>query len=133
MKPEFADALAAADEALSDARSILSINIWKQAARMAYHAQFHAAQAFIFERSDTVAKTHKGVHREFHRLAKAESTFPLGFARDLSDAYRHKDAADYDTASAKPGSEPGAQEAIAIAERFVAAVRQALGALAPPP
>ena len=50
MKPETADFLSAADIALSKARRILAIDIPDEAARHAYFAQFHAAQALIFER-----------------------------------------------------------------------------------
>jgi uncharacterized protein (UPF0332 family) len=85
----------------------------------------------IFERANIVAKTHKGVHHEFHRMAKAEPTFPPGFAGDLSDAYRYKEAADYETASANPATQAVAQDAIATAERFVSLVRQALSTTAP--
>jgi uncharacterized protein (UPF0332 family) len=72
MKPQTQAFLAAADEALSDGNTILKVNVPRQAARLAYYAQFHAAQALIFERTDKVAKTHKGVDREFHKIAKDE-------------------------------------------------------------
>ena len=49
MKRQTAAYLTSADEALSDARRILAIGIPRQAARLAYYAQFHAAQALIFE------------------------------------------------------------------------------------
>jgi uncharacterized protein (UPF0332 family) len=58
MKPQAAAYLASAEEALADAKQSLAINIPRQAARLAYYAQFHAAQALIFERTDKVAKTH---------------------------------------------------------------------------
>ena len=70
MTPESSHYLCAADEALSDARANLSINIPRQAARLAYQAQFHAAQAMIFERTTKNAKTHKGVARQFHKLCR---------------------------------------------------------------
>jgi uncharacterized protein (UPF0332 family) len=56
MKAETAAYLANAAEALKDAQAILAICIPRQAARLAYYAQFHAAQALIFERTDKVAK-----------------------------------------------------------------------------
>jgi uncharacterized protein (UPF0332 family) len=49
--PETAAYLASAAQALTDAKAILAINIPRQAARLAYYAQFHAAQAFIFDLS----------------------------------------------------------------------------------
>ena len=60
MTPETSDFLVAAERALSNARNILAIDIPDQAARLAYYAQFHAAQALIFERTAKISKTHKG-------------------------------------------------------------------------
>ncbi len=127
MKPETANFLAASDEALSDARRILSIAIPRQAARLAYYAQFHAAQALIFERMGKISKTHKGVNKEFHRLAKAETTFPPSLATELTKAYSYKDHADYDIDFDEPITVALAGDAIGTAERFVASVRHALG------
>ena len=126
MKPETAAFLVAADEALSDARTILTVKIWRQVARLAYYAQFHAAQALIFERTDKIAKTHKGVNKEFHRLLRAESAFPPHFATQLTVAYAYKEHADYDTDFTEPITKAVADDSIDTAERFVRAVRQAL-------
>ena len=64
MKPETAAFLVAADEALSDARTILSVKIWRQVARLAYYAQFHAAQALIFERTVPIRRGRPPCGRE---------------------------------------------------------------------
>ena len=53
MKPQ-TSAYLDSDEAIRDAKQILAINIPRQSARLAYYAQFHAAQALIFERTDKV-------------------------------------------------------------------------------
>ena len=126
MKPQTEAFLGAADEALSDARGNLSINIQRQAARLAYYAQFHAAQALIFERTDKITKTHKGVSREFHNLARAEPTLPPELGAKLSAAYYYKEVADYDTGTAPPITRPQARDAIVTAEQFVAVIRQVL-------
>jgi len=126
MKPQAASFLAAADRAISNARANLAINIPDQAARLAYYAQFHAAQALIFERTGKIGRSHKGVNKEFHRLAKAEATFPPGLAPQLSKAYRYKEIADYDTGAATPITPARAHDAIATAENFVAAIRALL-------
>jgi uncharacterized protein (UPF0332 family) len=126
VKAETSEALAVADRAIGNAESILSINIPDQAARLAYYAQFHAAQALIFERTGKVLKTHKGVHREFHRLAKDEPAVLLGLPSQLSRAYIFKELADYETGVMPPITQARAQDAIAIACGFVATVRQAL-------
>ena len=39
--------LAAANEALGNSQRVLAIDIPRQAGRLAYYAQFHAAQALI--------------------------------------------------------------------------------------
>ena len=126
MTPEASVYLTAAEEALSDARGNLSINIPRQAARLACYAQFHAAQAVIFERTGKIAKTHKGVGKQFHRLAAAEPALPQGFAASLSSAYRYKEIADYETGADGVVAPGEALAAITSAERFVAVVRQVL-------
>ena len=130
MKPQTSAYLDSADEAIRDAEQILAINIPRQAARLAYYAQFHAAQALIFERTDKVAKTHRGVDKEFHRLALAETTFPLSLAATLSAAYHFKKVADYETGPAGAVTAADADQAIAAAKHFVTLVR---GAITPQP
>ena len=130
MKPQTSAYLDSADEAIRDAKQILAINIPRQAARLAYYAQFHAAQALIFERTGKLAKTHKGVDKEFHRLALAEPTFTLGLAATLSAAYHFKEFADYETGPAGAVSIEDAAHAIAAAAQFVTSVRRAI---TPPP
>jgi uncharacterized protein (UPF0332 family) len=130
MKPETSAALDEADRALAAARGNLSIDFSDQAARLAYYAQFHAAQALIFERTGKVAKSHKGVNKEFHRLALAEATFPAGIAAQLTKAYDYKQIADYGISTATPITPTQASDAIVTAERFVAVIREAL---TPPP
>ena len=61
MMPEAADYLEKAQGDLADARKVSGIGLATVAARPAYFAAFHAAEAFIIERSGKVAKTHSGV------------------------------------------------------------------------
>jgi uncharacterized protein (UPF0332 family) len=68
--PEAADYLSKARDDLNDARKIAAIGLAKVAARSAYYAAFHAAEAFIVERTAKVAKTHSGLRSEFARLAR---------------------------------------------------------------
>ena len=128
MKPQTGAFLIAADRALSDARVVFTANLPHQAARLAYYAEFHSAQALIFERTGKIAKTHKGVGNQFHLLAQSETSLPPTLAADLSNAYKFKETADYDTIQATPITAAQATDAIATAERFVAAIRQALAA-----
>lgn len=61
---------------LVNARKIAAANIPEVAAREAYYAAFHAAECYIFEQTGNIAKTHKGVHSEFSRLAKDDLQVP---------------------------------------------------------
>jgi uncharacterized protein (UPF0332 family) len=60
--PEAGRYLDKARQSLAHAQAILAIELGEDAGRAAYLGAFHAAQAFIFERSNRVAKTHGGVH-----------------------------------------------------------------------
>ena len=65
MKPETAQYLDKARQALKEARATAGIELGEAAGRAAYLAVFHAAQAMIFERDAKVPKTHRGVHAQF--------------------------------------------------------------------
>ena len=127
MTPQASVYLVAAQEAISDANRILAIGILRQAARLAYYAQFYSAQALIFERTGKAAKTHKGVARQFHKLAAAEPALPRGIASDLPAAYRFKEIADYDIGSASGFTPDEVQDAISTAMRFVDSISRVLG------
>ena len=126
MKPETAAYLANAAEALKDAKAILAIRIPRQAARLAYYAQFHAAQALIFERTDRVAKTHRGVKIQFHKLANEDARLGPRLAGDLAATYHFKEAADYETGTESTISPEDANDAIRVAEHFAAAIKEVL-------
>jgi uncharacterized protein (UPF0332 family) len=60
--PEAADYLFKAHEYLDKARSLLEVmHSSDEAARAAYLAGFHAAQALVFERTTRIAKSHSGL------------------------------------------------------------------------
>lgn len=126
MKPKTAGYLAAAAKALVAARGNLTLNFAEQAARLAYYAQFHAAQALIFERTEQIAKTHKGVARLFHKLAKSETGLEARFPGDLTNFYQFKQIADYETGGDELVSLSDAAQAIVLADQFVAAVQSIL-------
>jgi len=126
MTPEAACYMDTAERALLDARAVLAANVPSQAARLAYQSQFHAAQALIFERTGKISKTHKGVDRQFHNLARGETYFPVGLAAELTRAYSFKENADYGTDPAALATPDEARGAIAVAEKFLAVIRQAL-------
>jgi uncharacterized protein (UPF0332 family) len=68
--PEAKDYLEKARAHLGDARKVAAIGLANSAARSAYYAAFHAAQALVFERTGKIAKTHSGVLGEFAKRAK---------------------------------------------------------------
>lgn len=126
MKPQTQAYLDSADQAIEHAGRILAINIPSQAARLAYYAQFYAAQGLIFERTNKIAKTHRGVDRQFHKLAMNEQGLTSDLAATLTASYHFKEVADYETGPAANVSREDASEAIAAADEFVAAVKRAL-------
>jgi uncharacterized protein (UPF0332 family) len=72
MKAETADYLTKARATLADAQQIAVLPLPHVAAREAYYAAYHAAEAYIFEQTGKVATTHRGVRGEFGRLARCE-------------------------------------------------------------
>jgi len=107
--PEAKDYLEKAREHLNDARKVAEIGLAGVAARSAYYAAFHTAQALIVERTGKIAKTHSGVRSELARLAKDTPGIGKIFPRFLAQAYLYKEAADY-------GVGPGANVTMAEAD-----------------
>ena len=101
-----------------EAASLLPL-LAEDAARNAYYAAFHAAQALIQERTAKNLKTHNGVHAEFHRLTRDDPSIDPSLRTFLSQAYEFKAIADYETASGNSVSAADAQAALAEAEEFV--------------
>jgi uncharacterized protein (UPF0332 family) len=83
--PEAADYIAKARNYLDKARDWLdAVHHGDEAARTAYLAAFHAAQALIFERTGKVAKTHRGVRTAFARLAEKDRRVDRTLTRFLA-------------------------------------------------
>ncbi len=124
MTPEAEDLLAKAHRMLSYARTILDAGVAPVAAREAYMAAFHAAQALIFERQGDVPRTHSGVHGIFGLLAKDEPRLGPSYGKLLPAAYDFKTISDYDT---EQSIEPAqAEAAIRKAGELIAAVEAVL-------
>jgi uncharacterized protein (UPF0332 family) len=124
--PEAERYLEKARQCLSNARAELGINLSNDARRNAYLAAFHAAQALIFERTGKVARTHRGVHSEFARLAKVESRIDNSFPVFLTQAYNLKAVADYETGPGSVVPPERAAAAIETAGRFIESIGQLL-------
>jgi uncharacterized protein (UPF0332 family) len=134
MKVETADYLAKARATLADAQKIAALPLPHVAAREAYLAAFHAAEAYIFEQSGKVAKTHRGVRSEFTRLARTEPRIGRDVVTFLGAAYQFKTRADYSIGStATPITDAEATIAIATTARFIDTVTQVLPPSLTPP
>lgn len=119
MSPEAERFLEKARRFLDEAAIMLGVHLNDQAGRTAYLAGFHVAQAFIYERTGKILKTHNGVQTEFYRLTKDNPNLPSDLRGFLSRAYNLKAIADYETG---PGSEVSlerAEDAIKTAKLFV--------------
>ena len=117
MTPEAAEHLHKAREALIKARGLLDVMHYSdEAARAAYLAGFHAAQALISERTGRIAKSHSGVRSTFARLVKDDPRFDRALVRFLGRAYRFKEVADY-------GTGPEAVVTVTEAEKAIASAR----------
>jgi uncharacterized protein (UPF0332 family) len=119
LTPEAIDYLAKAQGDLSDARKVIAIGLATIAARSAYYAAFHAAEAFIIERTSKVAKSHSGVRSEFSRLAKDTPDLDRSFSTFLAKAYSYKEIGDYRVGQGAVVSEAEAKDAIEAAAHFV--------------
>lgn len=127
MKAETADYLAKARATLAGAEQIAALPLPHVAAREAYYAAYHAAEAYIFEQTDEVAKTHRGVRGEFGRLARREPAIDRELTRFLATAYQFKATADYGIGlTVAPISADQAAAAITTARRFIDTITQLL-------
>jgi uncharacterized protein (UPF0332 family) len=126
VKPETAQHLEKARHALEEARAVAGIELAEAAGRASYLAAFHAAQALIFERSDKVLKTHRGVHAQFARLAKGLPELGSELPRFLSRAYDFKAVADYEIGPDATVPLAEAISAIEAAENFVDRIAELL-------
>jgi uncharacterized protein (UPF0332 family) len=126
VSPEAAAHLNKARERLGRARISLAAGVAEDAARNAYLAAFHAAQALIAERSGRDAKTHKGAHVAFARLTKDEPSIDIELRRFLPQSFNMKAVADYELGpdAIIPTEQAGA--AIDTATRFVACIGELL-------
>jgi uncharacterized protein (UPF0332 family) len=119
LTPEAENYLARARDDLDDARKIGAIPLARLAARSAYYAAFHAAEALIVERTGKVAKTHSGVRTEFARLLKDTPHEERALLIFLAQGYKYKEIADYGVGPAAVVTDEEAGDAIGAAARFI--------------
>src|SRR5271169_1052474 len=126
MKPEAADYLGQARQCLDEAKQIAALMpLHHIAAREAYLAAYHAAEAYIFERTGKPAKTHRGLRSEFSRLARSEPRIGREYLTFLAQAYEYKSIADYSVGSTSPPiTAEDARSTIDTAERLIDCIGQ---------
>jgi uncharacterized protein (UPF0332 family) len=111
---------------LTRARAIIAAGIPEDAARDAYLAAFHAAQALIAERVGRGAKTHRGVHVAFARLTGDEPRVDIELRQFLPQSFGVKAVADYELGPQAVIPAEEAAAAIETAARFVACIAMLL-------
>lgn len=105
-----------------------------EAGRASYLAAFHAAQAFIFEQTGNVLKSHSGLRGRFGQLIKDDPRFDVDLRSFLGRAANLKAIADYETGPGSEISPERAARAVQTAGRFVEFIAGLLPAngMAPP-
>jgi uncharacterized protein (UPF0332 family) len=116
-----------ARQTLANGRIILSVHLGDEAGRAAYLAAFHAAQAFIHDRSGRVAKTHKGVHVQFAKFAVEEPGIDIELRRFLQRAFSLKAVADYEMGPDAAVPPERAAAALETANRFIDCIAGLVG------
>jgi uncharacterized protein (UPF0332 family) len=127
LTPEVQRYLEKARQTLANGRIILSVCLGDEAGRSAYLAAFHAAQAFILDRSGRVAKTHKGVHVQFAKFAAEEPRIDIELRRFLQRAFNLKAVADYEMGPDAVVPLERAAAALDTATRFVDCIDEIVG------
>jgi uncharacterized protein (UPF0332 family) len=123
--PLIAHSIRYAKSCLQDAKTIQPL-VPRMAAREAYTAAYHAAEAYVYHRTGKIAKTHSGLRSEFSRLAKDEPRITADFTTFLATAYELKSQADYNPRPEKPITLQQAGDAIRTAERLIDLVEHLL-------
>jgi uncharacterized protein (UPF0332 family) len=119
VKAETSQFLEKARDDLADARKIATIGLAKIVARSAYYAAFHASEAYIFERTGRIVKTHSGVRSELARLVKGLPGGERALTSFLAKAYVYKEISDYGVGAGAVTSETAANEAVEAAGDFI--------------
>ena len=132
MTPEASAFLAKARHLLAEADTMLGVGLNDAAGRTAYLADFHAAQALIFERVGRVFKSHRGVQSEFLRQTKDDPNLTVALRGFLSRTYNLKAIADYETGPGSDVSPQRASDAVRTGRQFVAHIEARLAAAEKP-
>lgn len=126
MSPEAANFLAKAYTDLDEARKIIAIGLSTAAARSAYYAGFHCAEALIFERTAKTVKTHSVVRSEYSRIAQETGPEVRQFTAFLAKANMYKEIGDYGVDPDAKVTMEDAQNAIDEAAQFLKTISRVL-------
>ena len=127
MKEQSSAFLEKAHSFLGKAQDLLEVMHWPEdAGRAAYLAGLHAAHALIFERTEKLPPSHRGVQRELAPLIKDDPRFDHELRAFLGRTYDLKAIADYETGPGSEVSVEQAEQAITTARRFIGAIVSAL-------
>jgi uncharacterized protein (UPF0332 family) len=128
MRPEAADHLGKARRCLDEAKQIAALApLHEVVAREAYFAAYHAAAAYVYERTRKTAKTHRGLRSEFSRLARDEPRISRKYLAFLAKGFEHKSIADYGVGFvARPITSEDASSAIDTAARLIDCIAEIL-------
>jgi uncharacterized protein (UPF0332 family) len=127
LTPEAARSLEIARQHLAAADASIGLPIAFIAAREAYLAGYHAAMAFVLEKTGKAAKTHSGLRSEFARLARIEPRIDPRLVGFLARAYTLKSAADYGVDPLAAISVEQASEASSVARQFIDTIAELIG------
>ena len=108
---------------LGAARASVAAGFPTAAVSSAYYAMLYAARAALSE-EDRYAKTHRGTWNLFGETFVTTGRFERDLFRAARDTQPVREGADYD---AVPITASQADEVVALAERFHAAVRELFG------
>lgn len=110
-------------ECLSEAKSLLSNEMYKGAANRAYYAAFHAIRSvLILDEFDS--KKHSGIIAKFRELYLKNGVFSKEISDYISSLFRVRTASDYDDFYLVSKDE--AAEQVINAERIIDAIQEYL-------
>jgi len=133
MKEEVVLHLQKARRLLDVAQRLIRDHYANDAARDAYLATYHAAQAYIIDHAGKAAKTHNGAHSQFAQLATLEPRITLELQRFLPQSYSMKALADYEFGEGAEIPAERAAAAVATATRFIDCIAELLADAIPDP
>jgi uncharacterized protein (UPF0332 family) len=122
VSPRSEELLGGARDRLGAARAAIASGFPSAAASSAYYSMLYAARAALSE-EDRNAKTHSGTWGLFQEAFVATRRFPEELFADARRTQRLREAADYDAVEV---SREEAEQIVALADRFLAAVVAAI-------